>query len=120
MAINYALEAKNMMRVSYKPEISFDEYVRQQGYSKEDLPRDDDIAKLLLNSQYRTTRTAGIAKNAAKRLALKKNLKDEYNNLIENGIIKKIKIETPLDPNKESDQAYIRVQIKRREAKNAK
>ena len=117
MNINYAEEAKKMMRISYKPEISFGEYAKQQGYSKEELSHEDDIAKVFFNYPYRTKRTAAMARSAAKRLAIEGILRKEYENLLASGVIKKIEIKTPLNPENESDRAYIRVQLKRKERK---
>ena len=115
--VDYEKEASQRMRISYAPEQSFEEFVVQKGYSTSDLPQEDDIIKLVVGGMGGVTmRQESEVKKAAKRIALQNTLYGEYKELLNEGIIGKKEVQTKLDPEKESDRAYIRMKIKKEEA----
>lgn len=113
--IDYEKEASQMKRVSYKPKVSFEEFIAKKGYELKDMPREDDYAKVTLGAaEALTKRKASEVSNAAKRIALQTHLSKEYNRLIAEGKTETERIESELDPNNEADRAYIRTELKRK------
>lgn len=103
-----------LVRTVYIPEVSFLEWAISKGFQPDELARDIDYANLIGGIFTAHTRAAkGRLKDPLSRVSETQRLKAKYDQELATGKIKKITQSVPLDWNRESDRAYVRMKIKR-------
>ena len=97
-----------------EPEISFSEWIAQQGIDTSKLARDSDYAELIGGAFTAASQAdRGKLKAPARRIEYTDQLKRAYQEQIESGAIRSIAKSQPLNWENKADQAYARMQIKR-------
>lgn len=111
----------NFERQYTEPEISFSEWVKQQGIDPTTLARDNDYAEVIGGAFTASTKAAqGKLKAPAERIETTERLHAVYNKRVASGEIKSITKSQPLNWDSEQDRAYVRTQIKRAETPDIK
>lgn len=97
-----------------EPEISFSDWIAQQGIDASKLARDSDYAELIGGAFTAVSQAdRGKLKSHARRIEYTDQLKRAYQEQIESGVIRSIAKSQPLDWENKAGQAYARMQIKR-------
>ena len=103
-----------LARTVCMPEVTFLEWAISKGFQPDELARDIDYANLIGGIFTAHTRaTKGRLKDPLSRVSKTQRLKAEYDQELATRKIKKITQFVPLDWNRESDRAYVRMKIKR-------
>ena len=98
-------------RTDYRPAISFDQYVESRGAV---VATTEDIAEIVWEmTRPQTARSRGQLRAKVQRMQATESLRREYDAAIRSGEIAQIAVSRRIDPDRESDQAWLRVQARR-------